>query len=274
MNKIAFFDVDGTILDKDKNLRESTIEAFKAIRAAGNYCMLCTGRNLPQAQELDVLDTDGSILLNGSYITLNGKVLTNKCLDKKIAADLLEYAAEIGAGVHVLTLENVYSDDNWNRQKIDFLKAGFNLSKESFEKRARPDTPLDLMINEDIYKVDVRFPDPETRRKYYENLDDSLNKFIDSGYYSQGGTYYAELNRRDASKGTAVEMILETLGIPKENAYGFGDSNNDVPMLEACGHKIVVASGAPHIKEMADLVTEAPEDDGIYNAVIKLGLDK
>ena len=27
MNKIAFFDVDGTILDKDKNLRESTIEA-------------------------------------------------------------------------------------------------------------------------------------------------------------------------------------------------------------------------------------------------------
>ena len=27
MNKIAFFDVDGTILDKNKNLRESTIEA-------------------------------------------------------------------------------------------------------------------------------------------------------------------------------------------------------------------------------------------------------
>ena len=32
MNKIAFFDVDGTILDKDKNLRESTIEAL-GIRA-------------------------------------------------------------------------------------------------------------------------------------------------------------------------------------------------------------------------------------------------
>ena len=60
----------------------------------------------------------------------------------------------------------------------------------------------------------------------------------------------------------------------KSQAYGFGDSNNDVPMLEACGTKVVMATGTPSVREMADLVAEAADDDGIYKAVKQLGLDR
>ena len=267
-------DVDGTLLNDEKKIPESACQAISEIKKAGNLCLLCTGRNLKQVEMFDFLGLDGAVLLNGSVVILNDKVIFERSLSDKIVTDLLQYAENVGAGLHVLTLNNIYSNDSWNKQKINFLKAGFDLSEEAFRKRAKADTPLKLFEGETVYKIDVRFPSPEHRQKYYENLDPSLNMFIDSGYYSRGGTWYAELNHCEASKGIAVKNILKILNMDKNQAYGFGDSNNDVPMLEACGTKIVMTTGTPAVKEMADLVADAVDDDGIYKAVKQLQLDR
>ncbi len=272
--KIVFVDVDGTLLNDEKKIPESACKAIREIKEAGNLCLLCTGRNLKQTEMFDFLGLDGAVLLNGSVVYLNGEVVFEKAFPERLVSELFEYAEEVGAGLHVLTLNNIYSNDSWNKRKISFLKAGFDLSEEAFRKRARFDTPLKLFEGETVYKIDVRFPSPQHRQKYYENLDPSLNMFIDSGYYSRGGTWYAELNHCEASKGIAVENILRILQMDKSQAYGFGDSNNDVPMLEACGTKVVMTTGTPSVREMADLVAEAADDDGIYKAVKQLGLDR
>ena len=272
--KIVFIDADGTLLNDEKRIPESASKAVENIRKAGNLCLLCTGRNLAQIRMFDYLNLDGAVLLNGSVVIFDNKVIIDKPLDDSIVTSLLEYADRVNAGLHVLTLNNIYSNDIWNNRKISFLKAGFDLSEEAFRKRARADTPLKKFEGETVYKIDVRFPSPEEREKYYKNLDPSLNMFIDSGYYSRGGTWYAELNHIEASKGIAVKRILDILGMDKSQAYGFGDSNNDVPMLEACGTKVVMTTGTPSVKKLADLIADGADDDGIYKAVKQLGLDK
>ena len=204
-------DVDGTLLNDEKKIPESACQAIKEIKKAGNLCLLCTGRNLDQIRMFDFLELDGAVLLNGSVVILNDKVIFERAFPDKIVTELFEYAEEVGAGLHVLTLNNIYSNDSWNKRKISFLKAGFDLSEEAFRKRARFDTPLKLFEGETVYKIDVRFPSPGHRQKYYENLDPSLNMFIDSGYYSRGGTWYAELNHCEASKGIAVFHLLHKL---------------------------------------------------------------
>ena len=272
--KIVFIDADGTLLNDEKKIPESASEAIENIKKAGNLCLLCTGRNLTQIRMFDYLNLDGAVLLNGSVVILDNKIIIDKPLGEDIADDLLEYAEKAGAGLHVLTLNNIYSNEIWNRRKIRFLREGFDLSNEAFRERARADTPLQRFEGETVYKIDVRFPNPEERQKYYENLDPSLNMFIDSGYYSRGGTWYAELNHIEASKGIAVNRILDILGMDKSQAYGFGDSNNDVPMLEACGTKVVMTTGTPSVKELADLIADSADNDGIYKAVKQLGLDQ
>lgn len=274
VKKVVFLDVDGTLLDENKELPDSAIEAIREMKAAGNLCFLSTGRNLAQIREFDFLNLDGAILLNGAAVFLNGEMIINNVLESRQVRQLLEYAEAIGAGVHILTLNNVYSDDNWNRQKISFLKSCLQLTAEAFEKRAKEDSPIDWFNNEDVYKIDIRFPSIETRESYRNMVDDSVHMFSDSGYYSRGGSYYAEVNRSDSSKGIAVESLLKILKIDRENAYGFGDSNNDISMLQACGNRVVVENGTQAVKEYADLIADRPENDGIYKAVKTLGLDR
>ena len=268
MNKIVFMDIDGTFLDEEKRIPDSAAKAIKETVAAGNICFMCSGRNLAQVNTFWDLGFEGAILLNGSVIVHENKIIYKQVFPEKKAEELLRYAARIGAGVHVLCLNEIYSNEDWNRQKKRFLQESFrDISREAMAKRARPDTPLRNYQGEDIYKIDVRFPSPEDREEYHKNLDPALNMFIDSGYYSRGGTYYAEINPVSASKGEAVRMILDRLNLKKGDAYGFGDSNNDISMLEACGTRIVVASAAPGVLKYADYITDEPSKDGIYKAI-------
>ena len=43
--RIAFLDVDGTILDHGRTVAASTVDAVRAARAAGHLVYLCTGRS-------------------------------------------------------------------------------------------------------------------------------------------------------------------------------------------------------------------------------------
>ena len=60
---------------------------------------------------------------------------------------------------------------------------------------------------------------------------------------------------------------MEAVGEPIENAYAFGDSTNDIEMLEIVGTAIAMGNGADLAKDVADYVTDTVDEDGLYNAM-------
>ena len=54
--------------------------------------------------------------------------------------------------------------------------------------------------------------------------------------------------------------------------YGFGDSMNDLEMIETVGYSVCMDNGSPALKGKSDLVCPAVEADGLYWAFEKLGL--
>ncbi|MBR1600613.1 MAG: HAD hydrolase family protein, partial [Alphaproteobacteria bacterium] len=62
------------------------------------------------------------------------------------------------------------------------------------------------------------------------------------------------------------DILLKHLGVPIKDTIAFGDAKVDIPMLEKCEIGVAVASGGDEIKEMADYVTDAVNEDGLYNA--------
>lgn len=74
------------------------------------------------------------------------------------------------------------------------------------------------------------------------------------------------------NKAKAIDYLLQHLSISKENSFAFGDAKVDIPMLDYCQIGIAVDSGGPEIKAMADYITDAVDDDGIYNAFKHFGL--
>ena len=70
----------------------------------------------------------------------------------------------------------------------------------------------------------------------------------------------------------AIDYLLHHLNISKEDSFAFGDAKIDIPMLDYCQIGIAVNSGGTEIKAMADYITDAVDDDGIYNAFKYFGL--
>ena len=64
---------------------------------------------------------------------------------------------------------------------------------------------------------------------------------------------------------------MRELGFDRDDAYGCGDSDNDVPMLDAVGHGVVMAE-APEELRSRYTCAGALQEDGLAQALKKLGL--
>lgn len=74
------------------------------------------------------------------------------------------------------------------------------------------------------------------------------------------------------SKMSGVRKVCELLDLSVEEVAAFGDSDNDTRMIAECGRGIAVANASPMVKEVADLVTNAPHSDGVIEGLRWLGI--
>ena len=89
----------------------------------------------------------------------------------------------------------------------------------------------------------------------------------------QGSPDNIEVTAQNVDKGEALLALAARLGIPREATAAIGDSENDRAMLEKAGVACVMANGMPHIKALADLVSENDCDhDGVAELFERLKL--
>ena len=76
---------------------------------------------------------------------------------------------------------------------------------------------------------------------------------------------------KGCSKASAIELVAEKLGISVDETVAIGDSSNDIPMIERAHIGIAMGNATEDVKEIADFVTGAVEQDGILKALKWLG---
>ena len=81
-----------------------------------------------------------------------------------------------------------------------------------------------------------------------------------------------ELINRKFDKGRGVKIVADAFGIDIADTIGFGDSMNDLEMIETVGFSVCMDNGSPALKAKSDMVCPAVEDDGLAWAFEKLGL--
>ena len=73
-------------------------------------------------------------------------------------------------------------------------------------------------------------------------------------------------------KATAIEALLEHLGLDQKDTIAMGDGMNDAEMLEYCQIGIAMGNAKPGLKDIADEVTDTHDEGGIFNSFKKHGL--
>jgi hydroxymethylpyrimidine pyrophosphatase-like HAD family hydrolase len=66
------------------------------------------------------------------------------------------------------------------------------------------------------------------------------------------------------SKGTGLRVALRTLGLSPHSALAIGDGENDLSMLQSCEIGAAVANAVPALRHAADVVTDAPDGQGVH----------
>ena len=69
-----------------------------------------------------------------------------------------------------------------------------------------------------------------------------------------------------------MRRLLKHYGSNFSQVIFFGDSGNDLELIEAAKLGIAMGNAIPPLKEAADYVTDAVDKNGIWNALIHFNL--
>lgn len=254
MKKIAFFDIDGTLWDNKNFIPPSTIEAIRAFRKNGGLAFINSGRARAYIVNPDLLGIgfDGLVCGCGTHIELNEKILYQHLLSQ----DEVNYTTKI---VRQNQFRPIYEGPNHLYLDEEEFPVG-----EPFGDKIRreiSDTLLTITGQNEIeankLSCAIDTPDPNT---CFRQLGHLYTFIIHT-------STVVEMVPKGHSKATGIQKVCELLGADIKDTYAFGDSENDLEMLKAAGHSIVMGNGTERAKAVANYVTDDLYSDGIYNAM-------
>ena len=81
-----------------------------------------------------------------------------------------------------------------------------------------------------------------------------------------------ELINREFDKGRGIRRLCQHLGVDLQDTFGFGDSMNDLEMMQTVGVGVAMANGNERLKALADYVCPSVDEDGLAKAFAKFDL--
>ena len=275
--KIVFLDVDGTLTLPNGEVSDNVKKSIQQVRQNGHYVFLCTGRNKAGVQSLMPIGFDGIICSAGGYIEYNGKKIYESCLKEEDVKEAREVFDRNGIMYNLETTHMTFQNDDMNEAFIKIhlkdddmnseltrllneQKDRFNIhSIEEYEAHPLPVQKLCFMT---YSEESLKEPRTILSKKYNFIVHEFLSTHIING----------EIIIKGTNKGNAVRFVVEHLGLSMKNTICFGDSMNDLEMIEVCEHSVVLGNGSEVLKSFATTVCESVHDDGVYHEMKRLGL--
>jgi len=280
--RIAFLDVDGTLIDAGERIAPSTIEAVKSARANGHLVYLCTGRASSEIYpSIRSIGFDGAISAGGGFAEVDGELIISRTMPEDAVARMIAYFQTAGYDFYLQSHEVVYPSPGLYERFTEALAAERDV-------RVTDDPSVHSVIDRDVHPAlkafaDVRpfaltgiaksvfaAADLQAFDKVSEAFRDEFH--VITGTIPHLGRGSGEVTLAGVNKGTTILQLLDHLGIDVAASIGIGDSYNDLEMLQVCGVGIAMGNADDEVKAYADEVTTAVLDDGVWNAFSRHGL--
>lgn len=213
---------------------------------------------------------DGLIGSAGGYIECGSQVIYDHPLPNEIRDRTLELIRKNNIFCTIECKENTYCDDN-----LDALLDGLEEGNSELERwRRAVNEKLDIRpISEydgaPVYKFIIMFREDSQLDDIREQLGDVFDIVLQPDVY---GVRNGELINRAFDKGKGIIRVCEHYGVPFRDTYGFGDSMNDIAMMDTVGTSVCMDNGTQALKEICDIICPSVEEDGLAKSFKALKL--
>lgn len=261
--KLIVSDFDDTLVNTPAKVDEYTLEVLREYIKRGGFFTIATGR-----MSKGITANLGEIPLNAPLITYQGaKILDFKTfetlnhfpIERQYATKLLEKLQRENLAV------NVYCDDILYIARVyPFTDLYCKINNIGYE--VYPDlAALPRDFNKECSKIlctltpdDAKKLEKEYLRLFGENLS-----------VTRSSATYLEFTDLKATKGKSVKRVADMLNIPREAVMCFGDSTNDVSMLEYAGRGVAVGNAMEELKDIAREVCPPCKEQGVAKTIEK-----
>lgn len=262
--KLAAFDLDETLLEKDKSIAKETHAALQELRRAGTAVVLATGRHFLSARRISQelgLDSD-VICYNGAMLRSCNKTKPDYVhyVDGDCVREIASFCKHKGFYLQIYNEENQIMVNRITEktladpdcQNTTCLEVGDLTTLDSYH------TPKMLI-----------FEEPKTIESLYTSLSDCYQGRL---YFSQSREHLLEITAKGVNKGDALRRLAERLGASSSETAAFGDNSNDATMIVWAGLGVAVGNAAPSLKECAGYICQKPRGAGVCEAIYKFML--
>lgn len=246
--KYLFFDIDGTLVDENKKMPESTQNTLKKLKENGHFIAIATSRPYVLTyQQANSLNIENYVCDGGDGIVINNEIIEILPLNLKdtlsLAKECLDHQLPIATSID--TTNYRYSKDGL------FIKYNSSLA-DAFDFITKPD--FNVLEAKAIHKMCIHVT------KEQEYLIPGLMKVP---HYRISETCIL-VEAIDKYRG--IIRMLELLGGNLQDVIVFGDGMNDIKMFEQAPISVAMGNGVEPLKKKATFVTKDIHDNGIEYA--------
>lgn len=247
MVRMVVIDLDGTLLDNNKNISEYNLSILEKCKNKGIKIVIATARSGKSAERCIKLVKPDIMILNGGALVIkdNGEIIykkllsiettngiINECIQNKNIGD---FTVETEEGYYVSYKEQAYHPDYMYGKYYDF---SIPLSQEAYKMAIQ-------IFKEEIAKI-------------------IGNKFNECKVmnFSDTGNWYG-IAHKEVGKMVGIKKISTYEKIDINDIAAFGDDYNDIEMVKECGIGIAMGNGIEEIKKIAKYICKNSSEDGV-----------
>ena len=254
--RLLVSDIDGTLVNKAKELTPATLDAVARLRAEGMAFTVISARPRSGLMPIaDALAIDGPMAAfnGGTLFHRDGRIDAQHVVDPAVARGVVAMAGGVDTWV--------FADDRWYASTDQGAHVGSERKASNQEPVVRGDF-ADLLDRADK----ITFISDES------GVLDALHAKVEGAFagratVAKSQSYYLDITATEANKGTGITALAAAYGVALEQTVAIGDQANDLPMLRRAGLAIAMGNAPPDVQAAARHVTAANTADGVAQAI-------
>lgn len=253
--KIAFFDIDGTMIDiGSRKITPKMLETLSGLQKNGIRICIATGRPPAILPQFPGIEFDAYLTFNASYCYTKNKVIFRNPIPAADVQTVIRNASKIQRPLALAGASRMGANGS-DKDLADY----FAISRHKLEII----DDFDELAREEIFQIMIGCRENE----YASILEDVKGARI-TAWWDRA----ADIISATGSKGYGIEKVLDYYGLDKGQALAFGDGANDIEMLQTAGIGVAMGNAGDNVKASADDICGTAADDGIFTYCREHGL--
>ena len=270
--RLAAVDMDGTLLDDDKNFPPGMDELLDQMDERGVTFAPASGRQVwtlidmfPGRPGMTVIGENGGIVMR------DGVEVSSHPVDTPTVREVIRLVREANSGPDgidgglVMCGKQFAYVERTDEGFVEGVMPYYHRTKRVEDQNAIIDAIEAGQIDDAIVKLAVYVIGP------VEPLAQAtLANFADTHQYAISGANWADLQIRGVDKGSAVRDLQRFLGVERAQTAVFGDAGNDLSMMSEGDLSFAMANASADVVEAARFVAPSNNEAGVAQVLRSL----